>query len=141
MGTEKRRFEIYVKRGIPIFFGGGADFRVQEIGGVVDQNVEAAEFVPGFRDEPVDVRFFREVGLDADGAAVRFGNFGGYFPGIGLRLMKMDDDIGAVLRQVKCDGAAQALARTGNQGNLSSEVGGIRIGGRHRQIKKVAYSP
>ena len=95
---------------------------------------------PASANEPVDFRFFCEIGLDADGAAADFGNFGGYFPGIGLRLVKMDDDIGAVLRQVKCDGAAQALARTGNQGNLSSEVGGIRIGGRHRQLKKVAYS-
>ena len=48
--TEKRRLEIYVQRGIPAFFGGGGEFRVQEIGGVVDQNVEAAEFVPGFRE-------------------------------------------------------------------------------------------
>ena len=133
--AEERCFEIYVERGIPGCFGGGGEFRVKKIGRVVDQDIQAAEFVTGFGDEPVDIGFFSEVGLDAQGAAAHFADFGGYFPGVGLGMVKMDDNIRALFGQVQRDGAAQAFGRAGNQGDLSSEFGSVRIGGRHRQIK------
>jgi len=46
----------------------------------------------------------------------------------------MNDNIRALLRQVKCDRAAQALARAGNQRDFSYQAGRIQISGRHRQI-------
>ena len=54
--------------------------------------------------------------------------------------MVMHDYVRAVAGEVQRDGTAQAFGRAGDQSDFSSEVAGIRIGGWHRQIKKVAHS-
>ena len=54
--------------------------------------------------------------------------------------MEMDDYVGAFAGEVQRDGTAQTFGRTGDQSDFASELAAIRIGGRHRQIKKVAQS-
>lgn len=51
----------------------------------------------------------------------------------------MDNYIRAFSGEVQRDGAAQAFGRAGDQSDFSTELAGIRLGGRHRHIKKVAH--
>ena len=55
---------------------------MEKIGGVVDENVEAAEFFIGVGEELVDVGFFGEVGGEAYGAAAEVGDFALLLPGL-----------------------------------------------------------
>jgi hypothetical protein len=48
----------------------------------------------------------------------------------------MDDYISAFAREMDRNGAAEAFGGTGDQGDSSTELAAIGIGGGHRRLKK-----
>lgn len=54
LGAEKRRFEICVEGSVPSLFGGSFEFGVQEVGGAVYKDVEAAKEFGRIVEEALD---------------------------------------------------------------------------------------
>ena len=129
--AEKWGFEIYVERGIPGFFGGGGEFRVEEIGGVVDEDVEAAEFFAAFANSRSMSDFLARSAAREMDRRPRF-DFGHNFFGVVARLVIVHDDVGAFGGQMQRDGAAQAFSRPGNhEATFPPEVVRGTNGGHH----------
>ena len=94
-----------------------AEFGFEEIGGAVDKDVEALEFLGDACDEIVDLLDASEVGLDGDGATAEFFDFVDDFEGFLLRFAVVDGNVGAFVGETKGDGAAKALPCPGDEGD------------------------
>src|ERR1019366_7528341 len=95
---------------------------LRDIGGrVVDQDIDLAEFAMGGIDEIADVRgaaYMAGQRVDAAGKILHFR--GGLLEG--FRLAAADDDGGAFAGEQFGDGAADAAAGAGDDGNLIAET-------------------
>ena len=100
-----------------------AELGFEEIGGAVDKDVEALEFLGDECDEIVDLLNASEVGLDGDGATAEFFDFADDFEGFLLGFTVVDGDVGAFAGETKCDGAAKTLPCPGDEGDAVVQGG------------------
>src|SRR5690606_21557760 len=96
-------------------------------GGVVDQDVEAAELLADLREHGLDLLHLADVAGDRSGLAA------GSVDGVGNRLATVDlaagnDHVRALLGQQLGDGFADAAAGAGNEGDLAVEVEQVGLG-------------
>jgi hypothetical protein len=131
LATEEGSLEIGVEGGIPSGFGSFAEFGFEEIGGAVDEDIEALEFRRDARNEIVNLLDASEVGLQSNGASAEFFDFVDDFEGLLLRFTVVDGDVGAFGGDPQSDGAAKALPCPGNEGDAAMEgvFGGHGVGG------------
>src|SRR5712692_6299673 len=73
--AEKWRFQVGVQGRIPQLLGRRFEFRVEKIGGVVDKNIQPAELLRGFLEEPPDVINLREIRREGRAAPPQFLHF------------------------------------------------------------------
>ena len=129
LAAEERSLEISVDGGIPSGFGSLAKFGFEEIGGTVDEDIEALEFVCDARDEIVDLFDVGEISLDGDGAAAELFDFVDDFEGCLLGFTVVDRNVGAFVGETKGDCPAKALPSPGDQGDAVVQG---RFGGHGR---------
>ena len=148
LAAEERSLEISVEGGIPGGFGSLAEFGFEEIGGAVDEDVEALEFLGDACDEIVDLLDASEVGLDGDGATAEFFDFVDDFEGCLLGFTVVDRNVGAFVGETKGDGAAKALPCPGDEGDavVQGRFGGpgrghVRKGSTRGARRCVSDSP
>lgn len=119
LGAEKRGFQICVERGVPDFFRGGNDAAGKEIGGAVDEDVEAAELLAGFIEEAANFGDAGEGGLPGDGAtAEAFDLRDGFLCVFGGGVV-VDDKVGAFFGEAEGHGTAEALRGTSDEGDAA----------------------
>ena len=136
LGGEEGGFEIGVEGGVPGLLGGGAEFGFEEIGGVVDEDVEAVEVVDGLIDEILDFGDAGEVGGNGDGAAAEFFDFVDGVAGFVFGMAVVDGDVGAFGGEAQGDEAADAFGGTGDEGDAAREVGLGRHGEKVAQVRR-----
>jgi len=96
LGAEERGLEIGVEGGVPGLLGSGTEFGFEEIGGVVDEDVEAVEVADGLIDEILDLGDVGEVGGNGDGALAELLDFVDGVAGFGFGAAVVDGDVGAL---------------------------------------------
>jgi hypothetical protein len=97
MADAAHRAAQLVVRPVPVLLGHGKEAALGNVGGVVDQDVETAEFGEGFLEQTVDRRCIVEVGRNADDAAVRLALQLCNRIGIALGIKARNDDMRAFL--------------------------------------------
>ena len=75
LGAEEGGLEIGIEGGVPGLLGSGTELGFEEIGSVVDEDVEAMEVADRLLDEILDLGYVGEVGGDGDGATAEFFDF------------------------------------------------------------------
>jgi hypothetical protein len=123
LAAEKRSLEIGIEGSIPGGFGSFAKFGFEEIGGAVDEDIEAVELFGDTRKKIVNLLDACEVGLDSNGAATEPFDFVDDFEGFFLRIAVMDSDVGTFGGETKSDGAAKALPCPSDEGDAVVEGG------------------
>jgi hypothetical protein len=123
LAAEKWSLEIGVEGGVPGGFGSFAKSGFEEIGGTVDEDIEALEFLCDAGNEIVNLLDASEVSLDGDGTAAEFFDFADDFESFRLRFAVVDSDVGAFAGETKSDGAAETLPCPGNEGDAVVEGG------------------
>ncbi|MNT60659.1 hypothetical protein D3C72_1982530 [compost metagenome] len=83
--------------------------------GVVDENVDAAEFLKPCRDRGLDVRLLGDVGDDGKGPVAEFLGHALGAGGIAVD----DDDLGAALDKALRNALAETRARAGDESDLT----------------------
>src|SRR5208337_4428403 len=69
LGAEEGGFEIGVEGGVPGLLGSRTEFGFEEIGGIVDEDVEAVEVADGLIHEILNFAYVGEIRGNGDGAA------------------------------------------------------------------------
>ena len=95
-----------------------AEFGGLVVGGVVDQNIDSAEFLDRFLDCGPDALFVGDVATQGHGADPEAAQVDDGMLGLARGVAKSDGHIGPCLGQFERDGAAQASRSAGNQGSL-----------------------
>ena len=108
LGEKEGALEIDVEHGVVVLFGdvpeGGALFDA----GVVDEDVAAAQLLPGLIDEVLGVGHLGDVGLDEDGLVAGSLDLGfGLVGGLDV-VTVVDDAVGALLGAALGDGLTDA---------------------------------
>jgi len=96
-------------------------------GGVVDQDVEAAELLLDLREDVADLLHFTDMAGDRGGLATVGDDGVGDFLAV-VDLAAGNDDMGALLGQQFGDGFTDATAGAGNEGDLAVEVEQLGLG-------------
>jgi hypothetical protein len=86
---------------------------------VVDENVEPAQKLYGFLDQPLDLPPHANVSIDCQGAAFLFVNCIHYFRGLSSILVVINDDIGALDGKSLGNGPADSSRASGDQRSFS----------------------
>ena len=94
--------------------GGGED------SGVVDEDVETAEFGDDGGNGVANGGFGSDVAMGGKGAAAEGSHLRGGLRGLSLRIEEGDGDIGAGVREADGDGAADATRSAGDEGGFTS---------------------
>jgi hypothetical protein len=129
---EECRFQIYIQRGVELFFG-DVDGEIGEtVAGVVDEDVEFAEAFSGGVDRGGDLVEFGDVHLNREGVTTEGFDFGDKILG-GVFVAKAQCDIGARGGERDCDCAAESAGGSGNESSFAGEreVRNLRVGGGH----------
>src|SRR5690606_12201539 len=129
-----RPVEIGAQHALPVAFGGLVERAHADDAGIVDDDVEAPEDVHGLLDHGPARRSFGDAERIGDGLAAfgangldhHIGGLGRFaVPGDGNAQI-VDDDARAEPRHVPADGAADAAAPAGDDGDLALESGWLR---------------
>ncbi|MOA03019.1 hypothetical protein D3C78_1225010 [compost metagenome] len=107
-----------VDYGIPLLFGNLLDHVVPGEAGVVDDDVDAAEGIQSSLHATVTEVGGGHVAQAGDGIAAESTDFRDHFIGRSL-IEVVDHDLGAFFGEFQRDGAADAAAGTGNDGDFA----------------------
>ena len=108
--------------------GGGTEFGFEEIGGVVDEDVEAVEVADRLIDEALDLGHICEISGNGNGAAAELFDFVDGVVGFGFGMAVMDGDVGALGGEAEGYEATDTLGGTGDEGNAAGESLIVRHG-------------
>lgn len=121
LGAEERGLEIGVEGGVPGLLGSGTEFGFEEIGGVVDEDVEAVEVADGLIDEILDLGDVGEVGGNGDGALAELLDFVDGVAGFGFGAAVVDGDVGALGGEAEGYETSNAFGGAGDEGDAAGE--------------------
>ena len=106
-----------VEHRLELLVGHLVDRAVPGVAGVVDDDVDLAELVDGLLDELVGDAVLGQVAGEDGGLAGDLGR--GLLGDVAVEVV--DQDLGALLGEQLCGGAADAAGRAGDDGGLSIE--------------------
>jgi hypothetical protein len=134
LSAEEGGFEIGVEGGVPGFFGSFAEFCFEEIGGAIDENVEATKVAEDVIDEILNGRDIGEFGGECGSLRTEGFDFADKAVGFEGGFAIVDCEVGTFARQTEGDGAAEAFGGAGNESYAAVEF--FRVG----HAEKVAYT-
>jgi hypothetical protein len=122
----ERGHEVDVEHGLELLVRHLLDRRVPGVAGIVDDDVEPAERIGGGLDEAIGKARFGDAAVDRDGFAARRLDLVSH--GVARRGIEVvDDDARPFAGEFQGDGPSDAAARSGDQGDLSLELGHLEI--------------
>jgi hypothetical protein len=112
---------VDVEHRLELFVGHFLDRGVPGIAGVIDDDVQPTECLHRGADETIRKALVGNAAIYGNSfAAGRIDFFGDRTPRFFVGIV--DNDFSAMPRQLECDGAANAAARTGNEGDLVLQI-------------------
>jgi hypothetical protein len=119
--AQERAVERHVHHGAPFRERHLIDRLLAAQRRVVDEEVDAAEALDRGRDHAVDRGSIGDVGDGGERLAALGDDLGDDGIGLGLIGAGVDDDRGAILRQLQRDGTADVTAGAGDEGDAAGE--------------------
>ncbi len=113
---------------VPLIEGKALEGSGGEDGGVIDEDVEAAEGGDDLGDSGADGGFGANVARDGERAAAKGSDGGGGLGGVGLGGAVGDGNVGAGASEGESDGAAEAACASGDEDRFAGE----RLSGHHK---------
>ena len=123
MRDEEGAFEVEVEDGVVVGFGDVPEVSAFLDAGVVDEDVAAAELIPGGVDEGLAAGGFGDVGLHGDGLSASLGGdlFLGIFGAFGVAVV-VDDEGCAFAGEADGDGLADAGGGSCDDGDFACKT-------------------
>ena len=118
---EERAAGVGFEYGIPLIESEAFERGGGEDGSVVNENVDAAEYLNDVCDCGLDRGFGADVTLYRDGAAAEGCDFGGCLRSFGLRGSIGDRDVGTGASKGERDGAPDAFGASGDEDGFAGE--------------------
>src|ERR1019366_363342 len=106
---------------IPLAKGEALEVRAGVVGGVVDQDVDAAEFASGFFHHGLDAGFVGDVAMQSEGAHAEAGEVDNGALCLAGGSTKSDGDIGASLGESEGGGASETLGAASDEAGLAAQ--------------------
>ena len=110
---------------IPLAQGEALEIRGGVVGGVVDQDVDAAEFASGLFHHGLDAGFVGDVAMQGEGAHAQAGEVDDGMLCVAGGSAKSDGDIGAGLGQSEGGGASETPGAAGDEAGFAEQGPGI----------------
>jgi hypothetical protein len=116
-----RAAQLVVEGAVPVLLGHGEETALRDVGGVVDQDVEAAKLGEGFHKKIFDCGGVVQIGGNAQNPAVRLGLERCHRVGVARGVKACDHHMRAFLEQLCRDRVADAAIAAGDDRDAVSE--------------------